>query len=49
MIMSPEIKAGVGRAEISRIWVTEDPAEIYLMGVSYFRFWTVNFNEKTIR
>lgn len=48
MLMSPEIKASA-KTEVSRVWVTEEPSEIYLMGKGYFRFWTISFNEKTLK
>ena len=47
--MSPEIKPSVAKVDISSVWVTEDPAEVYLMGKGYFRFWTISFNEKALK
>jgi len=44
MLLSPEIKSGVTKAEINRVWVSDEPSEVYLMGKGYFRFWTISFN-----
>lgn len=49
MLMSPEIRPSVLKMEISAVWVSEDPAEVYLWGKGYFRFWNISFNEKSLK
>ena len=43
MIMSPFIKPSLSKAQPDRLWVTEDPSEVYFMGGNYFRMWTISF------
>lgn len=49
MIMSPLIKPSATKIDINRVWVSEDPCEVYLMGKNYFRMWSISFTEKIIK
>jgi hypothetical protein len=49
MIMSPLIKPGLSKLTPSMLWPCEEPSEVYLIGKGYFRHWTLNFNEKSLK
>jgi hypothetical protein len=49
MIMSSLIKPSISKITINRVWVTDEPTEVYLMGKNYFRFWTLSFNQKSMK